>query len=113
MRKSVTAVLAGAFLSFALTAPAAQAGFLEDLFFAPTYNKLKIPQTTGTRYDCKAYPAGKPGWKGIIGGKTYDFDRTFNVSREGCFETKAECQTFLNYMSGYIDLAIYNRCQPL
>lgn len=112
MRKSVTAALAGAFLSFALSAPAAQAGLLEDLFFAPTYNKLDIPQTRGTRYDCRVFK-GKPGWRGIVGGKTYDFGRTVNTSREGCFETKAECQTFLNYMSGFIDLSIYSRCQPL
>ncbi|MEJ8473899.1 hypothetical protein [Roseibium algae] len=84
-----------------------------DVLFAPTYDTRYVPETYGTKYDCKAYKAAgnTSGWKGIVGGKKYDFDRTFNVSRAGCFKTQAECQTFLTYMSGYIDMAIYSRCQ--
>ncbi|WP_417669324.1 hypothetical protein [Roseibium sp.] len=86
-----------------------------DLLFAPTYDTRYVPETYGTKYDCKRFAeAGNTsGWKGIAGGRKYDFDRTFNVSRAGCFKTKAECEAFLSQMSGYIDFPIYSRCQPI
>lgn len=94
---------------------AAQAQTVEGFLFGPTYDAGYVPHTHGTRFDCKVYKAsGKTaGWRGIVGGKTYDFDRTFNRSREGCFETRQECERFLTLMSGYIDMVFYSRCQRL
>jgi len=109
MAKICTAVLALGFLS------ACQIQTPSDLLFAPTYDTRYVPHTYETKYDCKSFKAAgnTSGWRGIVGGKKYDFDRTFNVSREGCFKTSQECQTFLTYMSGYIDFPIYSRCQPI
>ncbi|WP_417684734.1 hypothetical protein [Roseibium sp.] len=98
-----------------LTLTACQIQTPADLLLAPTYDSRYVPETYGTKYACKAYRAsGKTsGWRGIVGGKKYDFDKTLNVSREGCFETQAECRAFLTYMSGYVDFPIYSRCQPI
>lgn len=98
-----------------LTLAACQAQSPSDLLFGPTRSTTYVPETYGTQYDCKVFRAAgnTSGWRGIVGGKKYDFDRTSNVSREACFQTRAECNAFLSLMSGYVDLAIYSRCQPI
>ena len=113
MKMPITRVLAATIAAFSLAACQLQTP--ENLLFAPTYNADYVPETYGTKYDCKAYKAAgnTSGWRGIVGGKTYDFDRTFNTSRAGCFKTEQECKAFLTYMSGYVDFIIYSRCQAI
>lgn len=83
----------------------------EDLLFKPTPTFYSIPQTYGTQYDCRSF-AG-PGWKGTVSGKYVSFDQTRNVSRVGCFKTLPECQTFLTYIGGLIQIGIYSRCEEV
>lgn len=86
-----------------------------DILLAPTYDTRYVPQTYNTAYDCRKFKTRgqTSGWRGIVGGKKFDFEKTHNVSREGCFETAKECQAFLLLMSGYIEMTIYSRCQPI
>jgi len=113
MKKRMAAIVAGAFMTVAVPVPMAQAGFLERLLFAPTYDPTKVPETYGTKYDCKAFQAaGKSGWKGIVSGRINDFERTLVRSRAGCFDTRQECQTFVTYMTGYFDFTTYAGCDP-
>lgn len=113
MKKRMAALLAGAFMAFSAHTPMAQAGFLGDLLFAPTYDPTKVPETYGTKYDCRAFTAaGKTGWKGIVSGRINDFEHVIVRSRAGCFETRQECQTFITYMQGYFDFTTYAGCDP-
>jgi hypothetical protein len=83
-----------------------------DLLFAPSYNSGpgSIPVIAGTQYDCRTFQGS--GWKGIAGGRADNWGNPFPVSRAACFQTREECQAFLNLMSGYIDYQPYLRCQP-
>lgn len=114
MKTRIAAVLASAFMTFAVQVPAVQAGFLEDLLFAPTYDPSYMPETYGTPYDCATFRAAgnTSGWKGIVSGRKFDFERTLVPSRAGCFQTRAECDAFVSYMTGFLDLVIYARCEP-
>lgn len=95
-----------------LTACQSQFQQPSDLLFAPTFSKTpqNIPNTYQTAYDCRTFTGS--GWKGIAGGRVFDFDRRYPVSRAGCFKTQAECQAFLTVMRQYIDMPNYMRCNP-
>ncbi|WP_186394201.1 hypothetical protein [Stappia sp. TSB10GB4] len=86
----------------------AQASFLGDLLFAPTYNEEYVPGTYGTRADCRNPNSGP--WRGIVGGRKSVDLRTVQFSREGCFQTEAECRAFLNYISAYLTLVFTAQC---
>lgn len=113
MKKSAATVLAGVFMAFTVHAPAAQAGFLEDLIFAPRPNEGPVPQTYGTPYYCPDFKAAGngSGWKGYVAGINMIFDKSEQISRVGCFTSKAECQAFVTYMSGYLEYIRYARCE--
>ncbi len=83
-----------------------------DLLFAPTFSKSRqnYPETYGTKYDCRTFQGS--GWKGISSGTIYDFDRRDFISQAGCFASKPECEAWLVFMSGWIDVARYSRCNP-
>jgi|GEM_PF-1699914 len=85
---------------------------VEALLFTPTFakNRQNIPYTYNTPYDCRSF-TGR-GWKGIAGGKVQNFDQTYAISQAGCFKTPDECQAWLMFMRGYIDLPNYMRCNP-
>lgn len=114
-RPALLTIRAAAGLLAAAALAGCQAQTPSDLLFGPTYDTRYVPQTYRTKYDCKLFrQAGHTsGWRGIVGGKKYDFDKTFNVAREGCFETQDECRAFLTYMNGFIDFPFYSRCQPI
>lgn len=84
----------------------------EDLLFAPTFNKSRqnIPYTYNTPYDCRSF-AGS-GWKGIAGGRVYNFSNSYVISEAGCFKTQKECLAYLTVMRTYIDQPKYIRCNP-
>ena len=112
--KTVATLTLAATLAVAQGTPA-QAGFLEDLLFAPTQDPEYVPQTYGTRYDCKAAKqkyGAQNVWHGLIGGrKQVDIRRVRQFSREGCFQTEAECKAFLNYMSTYFLQVFTSSCR--
>lgn len=85
---------------------------VEALLFTPTFakNRQDIPYTYNTPYDCRTF-AGS-GWKGIAGGNVKNFDQTYAISQAGCFKTQNECQAWLFFMRGYIDVPNYMRCNP-
>lgn len=86
-----------------------------DILFAPTYDPTYVPQTYGTRYDCKAFQAAgnSSGWRGTVAGTVNDFERTIRRSRVGCFPTRDECSRFLLYMSGFYTQTYHTRCDPI
>lgn len=86
----------------------AQAGFIGDLLFAPTYDEDYVPSTYGSRADCRNPSAGP--WRGIVGGRKSVDLRTIQFSREGCFQSEAECRAFLNHISGYLTLVFTAQC---
>jgi hypothetical protein len=112
--KTVTALALTAALAGAPVVPA-QAGFFSDLLFAPTQDPEYVPQTYGSRYDCKAMTqqyGAQNVWHGLIGGrKQVDIRRVRQYSREGCFKTEAECKAFLRYMSGYFLQVFTSSCR--
>lgn len=118
MRQRLKTQLAALALALALGATQAmpaQAGLLGDLLFSPTEDPEYVPETYGTRYDCKQVIA-KYGadnvWHGLIGGrKQVDIRRVRQFSREGCFKTQAECKAFLTYMSGYFLQVFTSSCR--
>ncbi|NRG19434.1 hypothetical protein HPQ64_17210 [Rhizobiales bacterium] len=95
------------------TAPTTVGGVLDYVLFAPTYDANYVPETYGTPYECKTAAAAYGGanvWRGNIGGRKFDFDRSRPVGREGCFRTRAECEAFLTLMAGYIDQVMGRSC---
>ena len=83
-----------------------------DLLFAPTFSKSRqnIPYTYNTPYDCRSFTGS--GWKGIASGKVNNFDQTYLISQAGCFKTQKECEAWIFYMRGYIDIPRFMRCNP-
>ncbi len=83
-----------------------------DILFAPTFSKTRqnIPYTYNTKYDCRTFTGS--GWKGIASGRVNNFDNSFKISQAGCFTSQAECQAWITYMSGYIDVPRFMRCNP-
>ncbi|WP_349360032.1 hypothetical protein [Stappia sp.] len=117
MTKSFTATVLAASLALAACTPASTTtgdGVVERLLFAPTYDEAYVPQTYGTRYDCRSMTAQYGAanvWRGLIGGrKQVDF-KTRPYSREGCFRTEAECRAFLTYMSGFLLQTFTRECR--
>ncbi|MBN9671155.1 hypothetical protein [Roseibium aggregatum] len=109
--KSGLRLFAGAAAIFSLAA-CQQTPTVEDLLFAPTVSatRASIPSTYNTPYDCRSFTGS--GWKGIASGRVDRFSGNFLFSNAGCFKTKAECQAYLNIMSGYIIQTRYLRCAP-
>ncbi|MEP4770960.1 MAG: hypothetical protein ABJY83_23885 [Roseibium sp.] len=105
----IAAVMA---VAFALAACQPQFQTPSDLLFAPTFSKSResIPNPAGTQYDCRTFEGS--GWQGITSGVVIDFDNRINISRAGCFKTKAECEAYVTLMSGYIDQQRFMRCRP-
>jgi hypothetical protein len=87
-------------------------GVVETLLFSPTFakNRQNIPYTYNTPYDCRSFTGS--GWKGIAGGRVQNFDQSYMISQAGCFKTQNECQAWLSFMRGYIDIPNYMRCNP-
>lgn len=88
-------------------------GAVETALFAPTpYAGRSIPSTYGTPYACSTFKqTHASGWKGIIGGRKYDFDNSYIVSGAGCFPTRQECEAYLTGMSPYVDFQSYRKCE--
>ncbi|WP_157738814.1 hypothetical protein [Labrenzia sp. VG12] len=99
-------------LSAALLMAGCQSQFQQpsDLLFAPTFSKTRqnIPYTYNTPYDCRTFTGS--GWKGIASGKVNNFDQTYLISQAGCFKTQQECEAWIFYMRGYIDIPRFMRC---
>lgn len=85
---------------------------VETLLFSPTFtkNRQDIPSTYNTPYDCRSFTGS--GWKGIAGGKVFNFGQKYIISQAGCFKSEGECKAWLSIMSGYIDQPRYIRCNP-
>ena len=50
-------------------------------------------------------------WRGLVGGrKQVDF-KTRPYSREGCFQSEAECQAFLTYVSSFLLQTFTRECR--
>ncbi|MBL6430520.1 MAG: hypothetical protein HPM95_02045 [Alphaproteobacteria bacterium] len=116
--KGATAAALAASLALAACSPsgnvAGGGGIIETALFTPTYNDDYVPQTYGSRYDCRAMTAQYGAanvWRGLVGGrKQVDF-KTRPYSREGCFQTEAECRAFLTYISGFLLQTFTRECR--
>ena len=95
-------------LSLSHAAPA-QAGILGDLLFSPTHDEDHVPSTYGSAADCRN-PSSGP-WRGLIGGRKNVDMKTLQFSREGCFQTEAQCQAFLDYISGSLTMVFTSECR--
>ncbi|MBO0345248.1 hypothetical protein [Roseibium limicola] len=107
-------MLLGAAIVTGITPAAAQGLTLGELLFAPTpYAGRSIPSTYNTPYYCPTFKKGhSSGWKGIIGGRKYDFDNSYIVSGAGCFETQRACEAYLTGMDPYVNMISYKACEP-
>ncbi len=96
----------------AATATPPVSSWLEYLLFSPTYNPRFVPDARGTPYDCRAArSSGTPHWRGLVGGRKFDDDRMYQISREACFATETECRGYLIGMEGYIDIFFTQECR--
>ncbi len=109
----MTALIAVA-LSLAACQQTSVEGVAETVLFAPTpYAGRTIPTTWGTPHQCATFrQSHATGWKGIVGGRKYDFDKSYPVSDAGCFETRQECEAYLTGMTQYVTQQVYRRCDP-
>lgn len=99
-------------LAAALALPqtaSAQTGFLGQLLFSPTYDEDYVPSTYGSQADCRN-PSSGP-WRGLVGGRKNVDMRTLQFSREGCFQTEARCQAFLDQISGTLTMVFTSECR--
>lgn len=107
-RSLLVALALTAALALAHAAPA-QASILGELLFSPTYDEDYVPNTYGSEADCRN-PASGP-WRGLIGGRKNVDTKTLQFSREGCFQTEAQCQAFLDYISGSLTMVFTSECR--
>ncbi|MCA1298402.1 hypothetical protein [Stappia indica] len=116
MSRPLTATVLAASLTLAACSPTSTTtgSVVGDILFAPTYDEAYVPQTYGTRYDCRAMAAQYGAdniWRGLVGGrKQVDF-KTRPYSREGCFQTEAECRAFVSYISGFLLQTFTRECR--